>query len=240
MSFIIMHKTNAHWESGAIPGPTLVARVRSLLGELQNAGVLVDAEGLRASSHGVRLLFAGGNCTVIKGPFAGNNELPAGFTVLHAASLEEAMGLATRQAEILGDIEIDIRPVTEPWHIGLAPNPDGMTTVRYMIVRKATAASEAGTSPSPGQRVGMARLLDETTRAGLPTVTAAIRPSARGRRYRNSRNGITVMDGPFVETKELLAGYVVISADSLDDACRWAVPYLTAVGANEVDVLELE
>jgi hypothetical protein len=49
-----MHKTNAHWESGAIPGPELIARVGTLLGEMAQAGVLRGAEGLRASSEGVR------------------------------------------------------------------------------------------------------------------------------------------------------------------------------------------
>ena len=69
-------------------------------------------------------------------------------------------------------------------------------------------------------------------------MSASIRPSTRGRRYKNSRDGVTIIDGPFVETKELLAGYVMVSASSLDDACRWALPYITAVGAGEVDVLE--
>ena len=240
MHFIIMHKTNAHWEAGGIPTPKLVARVGALLGELKTAGVLAGGEGLRASSQGARLIFSGGKRSVTKGPFAGDNELPAGFTILRAASLDEAIAWATRQAEVLGDVEIDVRPVTEAWDIGLAPKPQDVTTVRYMILRKATAATEAGSAPSPAQRAGLARLLDETRRAGLPVVTATIRPSSRGRRYKNSRDGITVMDGPFVETKELLAGYVMVSAPSLDDACRWAEPYISAVGAGEVDVLELE
>ena len=75
MRFIIMHKTNAHWESGAIPSPELIARVGTLLGELAKAGVLLGAEGLRASSEGVRLRFAAGTRTVINGPFEGDNEL---------------------------------------------------------------------------------------------------------------------------------------------------------------------
>jgi hypothetical protein len=240
MRFIIMHKTNAHWESGATPTPKLVARVGSLLGELKTAGVLDGGEGLRASSQGVRLIFSAGKRTVIKGPFAGDNELPAGFTIVHAASLDEAIAWATREAEILDDVEIDIRPVTEPWDIGLAPKPTPITTQRYMILRKATAATEEGSSPSPTQRAGMARLLDDIARVGVPVVNAAIRPSSRGRRYKNTRNGITVMDGPFVETKELLAGYVIVSAQSLEDACRCAERYINAVGAREVDVLELE
>ena len=67
-----------------------------------------------------------------------------------------------------------------------------------------------------------------------------MRPSARGRRYRNSPDGITVIDGPFIESKELIAGYVVVSAESLEDAGRWAALYIEAVQAGEVDVRALE
>ena len=45
MRFMIMHKTNAHWESGAIPSPDLIARVGTMFGELQKAGMLLGAEG---------------------------------------------------------------------------------------------------------------------------------------------------------------------------------------------------
>jgi hypothetical protein len=49
-----------------------------------------------------------------------------------------------------------------------------------------------------------------------------------------------MFDGPFTESKELIAGYVIVSADSLDDASRWAVRYIDAGAADEVDVRELE
>lgn len=49
-----------------------------------------------------------------------------------------------------------------------------------------------------------------------------------------------MMDGPFVETKELIAGYVIVSAESLDEAGQWAMKYLDVVEADEVDLRELE
>ena len=64
--------------------------------------------------------------------------------------------------------------------------------------------------------------------------------SRRGRRYVNSRNGVSMFDGPFVESKELLSGFVIITADSLDEAGRWAERYLDVVETDQVDVLELE
>lgn len=148
MRFIIMHKTNAHWESGAIPSPELIARVGTLLGELAKAGVLLGAEGLRASSEGVRLRFSAGTRTVINGPFEGDHELAAGFSILRTRSLEDAIEWATRQAHVLGDVEIDIRPVTEPWDIG-------------MVRRRQTSARAATWScarPPPRRRLAGRRL----------------------------------------------------------------------------------
>jgi hypothetical protein len=243
MRYIIMHQTNAHWESGAIPSPELVARVGKLLGELAKAGVLLAGEGLRASSEGVRLRFAAGTRTVLNGPFEADNELAAGFSILRTRSLEDAIDWATRQAHILGpleNVEIDIRPVTEPWDIGMGPAPPDVSTRRYMVLRKATPSTEAGVTPSSPQRAELARLTDETTRSGVHLVTETLRPSRRGRRYINSRDGSSVHDGPFTETKELIGGYVVVSAASFAEAGQWAARYLDTVEADEVDLRELE
>src|SRR5512134_2462728 len=109
MRFMIMHKTNAHWEAGAVPSPELVARVESLLGEAAAANVLLGAEGLRPSSEGVRIRLAGDRRTVTRGPFPGDHELPAGFSIFRVESLDEATLWASRLAAVLGDVEIDVR-----------------------------------------------------------------------------------------------------------------------------------
>lgn len=236
MRYAIMHKTNAHWEGGAIPGADLIARVGTLLGELASAGILLGAEGLRPTSEGVRIRFSAGRRTLIKGPFPGGRELPAGFSIVRARSLEDAIEWASRAAAVQGDREIDIRPVTEAWDIGMAPRPADVTTRRYMILRKATPATEAGAAPAAAD---LSRLVEEATGAGMHLVTETMRPSARGRRYRNSINGVSMFDGPFVESKEMIAGYIVVAAQSLADAGRWAMRYIDAVGADEVDVREL-
>ena len=71
-------------------------------------------------------------------------------------------------------------------------------------------------------------------------VTLPRRSGLQRRRYVNSRNGVSMFDGPFVESKELLSGFVIITADSLDEAGRWAERYLDVVETDQVDVLELE
>jgi hypothetical protein len=251
MRFIIMHQTSGHWEAGAIPSPELIARVGALLGEMEKAGVLSGGEGLRASAHGVRLRFAAGTRTVINGPFEGDNELAAAFTILRARSLDEAVDWATRQAAVLGDVDIDIRPVTEPWDIGIVPAPADRDTTRYMVLRKATPSTEAdfrlkaeatpdAEAKAAAWRSGLASLIDEASRSGMHLVTETMTPSRRGRRYRNSRDGVSVYDGPFVETNELLGGYVIVSAGSIEEAGRWALRYLDAVETDEIEVRELE
>ena len=202
--------------------------------------MLLGAEGLRPSSQGVRLRFSGGQRTRIPGPFTGEAELEAGFSILRAASLDEAIEWATRQAGILGDGEIDIRPVSEPWDIGIGSPPEGHVSRRYMVLRKASSATETDTALSSESRSQLSKLIEESTRNGVHLATEMMRPSRRGRRCRNSREGKTYYDGPFIETKELLGGYVIIEAASIDDASQWLPRYVDAVGAGEADLRELE
>ena len=238
MRFIIMHKTNAHWEAGAIPTPELIARVGAMVGQLAKDNVLQGAEGLRPSSEGARVTIARGTRLVSRGPFERGNELPAAFSIVRARSLDEAIAWASRQAITTDGAEIDIRPVTEPWDIGMGRKPADAATRRYMVLRKATAATEAGAAaPSAAPRHAPAA---EDSGGATHLLTETMRPSARGRRYTNTQNGISVTDGPFTESKELIGGYVIVSAASLDEADRWARLYIDAVGPEEVDVRELD
>ena len=223
MRFIIVHKTSAHWESGAIPTPDLIAAVGGLIGEMVAAKVLRGAEGLRASSQGARIQRVNGTTVITRGPFKVGREPAAGFSIIRTASLDEAIDWASKAAEALGDAEIDVRPLTEPWDIGMMPKPADVTTRRYMALRKGSDTD------------GFRKLTRETA-----LVTETLRPGRRGRRYKNTGEGVTWKDGPFSEAKELVGGYVIVAADSLEDAARWVPRYLQVVGAEEVDLLELE
>ena len=118
----------------------------------------------------------------------------------------------------------------------MGPTPPDVTTRRYMVLRKATAATEAGVKPSATQPSAS----EDSTSRRMRLVSETMRPSSRGRRYKNSGNGLTMMDGPFAETKELIGGYVIVSAESLDEAGEVAAQYIKVVEADEVDVRELE
>jgi hypothetical protein len=238
MRFIIMHKTNARWEAGAIPDGQLIADVGALIGELKRAGILRAGEGLRASSLGARITASGGVADVVPGPFAGSNELPAGFDIIRAATLEDAIAWARELGQVLGDAQMDVRPVTEPWDIGLGNKPEGTASVRFMVLRKATVETESGERLAPEKREALDRLRQRAPRGHLAAET--MRPSARGRRCKNTSAGIAITDGPFAESKELIAGYVIIDVPSLDDASRWCARYVTTVRTDEADLLELE
>ena len=240
MRYIIMHKTDAHWETGALPSSDLVMRVGGLIGDLARRGVLGAGEGLRPSSEGVRLSYAGGTRTLTPGPFEGRNELPAGFSILSVESIDDAVEWAGRYAEVIGEAEFDIRPVTEPWDLGMVEKPAGQRTRRYMAMRKATSATEAEQKLSPEQQRNLDALIEESSRTGVHMVTVAMRSSARGRRLRQKPGRIDTVDGPFAESKELIGGYVIVDLPSIDDAVALTMRYLEVVDAPEVDVREIE
>jgi hypothetical protein len=238
MRFIIIHKTNARWEAGEIPDRTLIADVGALIGELKREGILRAGEGLRASSLGARLTFSGGGATVTAGPFPGETELTAGFDIIRAETLDEAVRWASEVGRALGDGQLDVRPVTEPWDIGLLPKPEGVGARRFMVQRKATAETESGRAVAPEKRRALERLRERAAESHL--TAEEMRPSSRGRRCKNTAGGVAFTDGPFTESKELIAGYVIIEVGSLEEASRWCDRYIRTVRAEEADVLELE
>ncbi|XXF76285.1 YciI family protein [Myxococcaceae bacterium GXIMD 01537] len=238
MRFILMHRTAPPWEAGVPPGPELIARVGALMGELIKAGVFVGAEGLRASSHGVRLTFTGGKRRITPGPFTAAEVPASSFLILRVASLDEAIDWSTRVGQVIGDVRIELRPVTEPWDIGMAPRPLELTTQRVMALLHDPAA-ETGNALSPEREELRARVVDQMTKAGVLIATVAMQPTAKGARLRRDGQRLAVIDGPFVESKELIAGYAIVDAPSKPHALEWAHRYATAVDADEVDLRAL-
>src|SRR5262245_26583298 len=113
MRFIVMHKTNAYWETGAKPKPEEMQRVGRMVGELQMSGALKSGEGLAPSSQGARVRFVKGDASVAHGPFGGKDALPARYAMYRASSVDQAAEIAARFGRIFGDVTVDIRPVNE-------------------------------------------------------------------------------------------------------------------------------
>jgi hypothetical protein len=113
LRFLVMHKSNEENEAGVPPSRELMEEMGKLMEESAREGVLLAAEGVHPSSRGARLSFSGGKRTVTDGPFAEAKELIAGFAVLQVDSKEEAIEWATRFADVIGDVEIEVRQVIE-------------------------------------------------------------------------------------------------------------------------------
>ena len=94
--------------------------------------------------------------------------------------------------------------------------------MRFMILVKANTDSERGVMPSEEQLAVMADYHEQLAKAGVLLDANGLQPSASGWRIRYSGGRRTVIDGPFVETKELVAGYTIIQVKSREEALEWA------------------
>lgn len=93
--------------------------------------------------------------------------------------------------------------------------------MRYMIIVKATKDSEAGAKPPEELFAAMAQYHEELQKAGVLLDASGLQPSSKGWRVRYTSGKRTVIDGPFTETKELIAGYTIIQVKSREEAMEW-------------------
>jgi len=231
MRFMVMHKVDAQMESGAPPSTRIVEDMGNLVGNSIKSKVFVDGAGLHRSATRLRVTFERGERTVTKGPFEGGNQLVTGFAMIQAESSEHAVEVASRMAKALGDPEIEIGPVVEAWDIGLGEPVPGAPK-RFLLLRKADRAFETGTP----RQSGLKSLMAELTKEGVLLSAATLAPTRNGARYRKVAGKREWTDGPFTESKELIAGFSIIDVPALADAKKWAEAYADILGDNEVDV----
>jgi hypothetical protein len=112
MRVMVLVKANKDSEAGVMPSPKLLAEMGKFNQELIQAGVLLAADGLHASSKGKRVKFSGERRTVIDGPFTETKELVAGYWIWQVRSMEEAVEWLKR-APFDRETEVEIRPVFE-------------------------------------------------------------------------------------------------------------------------------
>jgi hypothetical protein len=126
MRFMAMVKAHKDSEAGVMPSEKLMTDMGNFNEELVKAGVLLAGEGLQPSSKGARVRFSGAKRTVIDGPFAETKELIAGFWLLQAKSLQEAIEWMKRSPNPFetGESEIEIRQVFEAEDFGAEFTPE--------------------------------------------------------------------------------------------------------------------
>jgi hypothetical protein len=94
--------------------------------------------------------------------------------------------------------------------------------MRFMVIRRADVKTEAGVMPGEEILAAMARYMEEMVKAGVLVSGDGLKPSSEGARVKFSNGKPRVIDGPFAETKELIAGYSIIDVESREEAINWA------------------
>ncbi len=111
--------------------------------------------------------------------------------------------------------------------------------MRFMIIVKATKESEAGVMPSTQLLAEMGKFNQELVKAGVMLAGDGLHPSSKGARVRFSGNKRTVADGPFAETKELIAGYWLWQCQSKGEALDWVKRCPNPAGADKDGEIEI-
>jgi hypothetical protein len=235
MRFMIMHKNDPNTEAGKPPPMEIVHEMGAFIGALAQAGRYIAGAGLGGSTTRTRLVFRNGQCTTKRGPYRGEHELPAATLLLKVATREEALGWAQRYGKILGDGELELGKINEPWDIGLMPAPEN-PPLQMLLIEKADRATEAG-ARSPQQKAALSRLQTEMTKAGVLVRRLGLQPSSRGKRLVFHNNDLQITDGPFVESKELVGGFAVLELSGMDEAIEQCRQYARiSRGTLEIDL----
>ena len=235
MRFMIMHKNDPQTEAGQPPPPELVSKMGAFIGEYAQSGRFVDGAGLSGSKHRTRLVFRGGRCSVKHGPYAGERELPSSVLQLKVATREQAIGWAERYGKIVGDGEIELGKVNEPWDIGLMPMPEN-PPLQFLLIDKADADTEAS-GRSAQKKAELTRLKTEMTKAGVLVKSVALEPSRTAKRLAFKSNALHVTDGPFAESKELIGGFAILDLSDMAEALELCRDYAAILGGTlEIDV----
>jgi hypothetical protein len=235
MRFMIMHKNDPQTEAGQPPPKDIVTKMSAFVGELKSTGRYIDGAGLKGSKTRTRLVFRDGRCTVKHGPYSGEHELPAAMLELKVRTREEAIGWAERYGKVVGDGEIELGKVNEPWDIGMMPPPEN-PPLTFLLVDKADAATESG-GRTPKQKAELTRLKTEMTKAGVLSKMIQLKPSAAAKRLAFTNNDLRVSDGPFTESKELIGGFSVMELSDMDEALALCRRYAEILGGTlEIDL----
>jgi hypothetical protein len=111
--------------------------------------------------------------------------------------------------------------------------------MRVLGLLRADSDSESGAPPSPELIERCGKFMEEVTKAGVLLATDGLQPSSKGKRVRLSGAKATVLDGPFTESKELIASYALLEVKSMAEAVEWTTRFLRALGGGECELRPL-
>lgn len=232
--YMCMHKVDAKMESGAPPSQEIIQKMGQFVGRHLKAGVFKDGAGLHRSAQRARVRFEGGNATIERGPYTGGNELLASFALISTTGIEKAIEAAIELGTAAGNAEVEVGPVVEGWDLNGSPRPADAPH-RFLLLVKASPAFEAG-APQPA---AVQTVLDRWQKDGLLQSQTTLKPSKTAKRYKMSAGTRQWVDGPFAESKELVAGFSILELPSFEQLKPLIEEYASILGDNEVDVREV-
>jgi hypothetical protein len=238
MKFMIMHKMTDELEKGLPPDQATMEGVGKLMEEAVKAKIFVDGDGLKPTSTRVRLAYTNGKRTTTNGPFPDGKQLIAGFALLRVRSKDEALAWCDRFAAAVGDVALYLGPLVEMWDLGLAPRPDD-APLRFLAMHEINERAESDAPPDPAVAAKMGALVAEMTKAGVLEATAALTSTRKGARVHFEGGKKTVIDGPFTESKELIAGFVTLELPSKEAAIDFAKRFGDVVKVHEVEIRQV-
>jgi hypothetical protein len=237
-----------------MPSPEVFEAMGKFNQELMAAGAMLSGEGFKASSKGLRLHQRKNQIVVQEGPLAAANEVVAGYWLLRVKSREEALAWARRVPCAEGEVELRELFEVEDFPVDESEQPGGWRdfeteardagqparipgTRRFALLLQADAATEAGVLPKPEVLAEMGAFMEELTQSGALLGGEGLKPSSNATKVRFENGKSRVMDGPFTETKELVAGFLIVQVKTKQEALafakRWLDIHVRGAGIGE-------
>ena len=236
MKFMMMHKMTEAMEQGTPPTPEQLEAIGALMGEAAAAGVFLSGEGLKPTRERLRVVYRGGARRITEGPLDDARDLLGGFALLSVRSCDDALAWLDELAAALGDVELYLGPVVEMWDLGMGVQPED-APARFL----ATYQGPEGDRPlAPEVAKRVQALFGRSRAAGMVQAASMLAPTKHGARIRYRDGKRTVTDGPFAETKELIAGYAIYDLPSMQEAVTWACRFGDLGGVEETDIRLME
>lgn len=262
---MVLVKATAASEAGEMPSAEHLRAMNAFNEEMLAAGVMLDGNGLLPSSHSFKLVNDGTQVRVIDGPFAETKELVAGYWLIQAKSLEEAIAWIKRAPMDFDGrtAEVEIRPLFELTDFPVSEEESGWREneeqlradwasdnagsassagaadpdkLVYLGIVHANADSEAGVMPTEAELAKMGALVEEAANNGILLGGEGLRPSREGVRITFRGGDRAVTDGPFAETKELVGGFSLMQFADAQQAREFTIRFSEASGQEYVSV----
>lgn len=227
MQYMILRRADRRSEAGRLP-----PREDSLL-----------FASLQPSANAVRLRLREGEATVTEGPFADPAEMIAGFAIVDVADKAAAVEWLRAWPVEAGEVELEIRESGCPGgcaQVSAADVPGTEKHRRFAVLLRSSDDLENET-PVPQARLDALDAHNAAeAKAGVLLAGDGLRSSARGARVKVAKNSFSVIDGPFTEIKEMIAGFWLIRVPAMADALAWAKRNPYPVGPNvDVEIREV-